>query len=97
MSVAEITFNPYGAHNSLSLTTVQTLTQPSGSTQFIVQALSNNVRITVSENGTTPTASTGFQIKAGDPPSIIPIGSRSIIKVISEIGTANLEYQWGGF
>jgi hypothetical protein len=95
--VAEITFNPYGAHNSLSLTTVQTLTVPSGATQMIVQALSNNVRITVSADGTAPTASSGFQIKAGDPPSIVPLGSRSIVKVVSESGTANFEYQYGGF
>ena len=55
--------------------------------------LGQNVRYTL--DGTTPTASKGFLLKAGDPPVIIPITSGMLVKVIEEAASADLQYQWG--
>lgn len=93
---AQLTFTPLGAHNSgLAIASAQTLGIPSGSTQWIVQALTQNVRVTF--DGTTPTASLGFQLKAGDPPIIFPVSRNTVIKVIQEAATASLQYQFGGY
>lgn len=93
-SVSQLDFNPSGAHSSdLAIATAQTLTKPTGATKLMIQALSQNVRYTL--DGTAPTASSGFQLRAGDPPVIIPIGSNTVIKVIQEATTASLQYQWG--
>ncbi len=60
----------------------------------MIQALTQNVRFTL--DGTNPTATSGLQIKAGDPPMIIPVGASAILKVIQETATASLQFQWGG-
>jgi hypothetical protein len=87
-------FDPIGAHNDgLAIATAQTITIPAGATKFLVQALGQNVRITL--DGTPPTASTGFQIKADDPWVLVPLGLNTSIKVIEEAATADLQYQFG--
>jgi hypothetical protein len=50
------------------------------------------VRLTL--DGSDPTASKGFQIVASDPPVMIPVGQGTVIKVIQEAATADLQYQW---
>ena len=37
----------------------------------------------------------GFQLVAGDPPVLLPVTSKTVIKVIEETATADLQYQWG--
>lgn len=69
-----------------------TLTPPTGATHLLIQALTQNVRYTL--DGTAPTASLGFQLRAGDPPVIIPIGAGIVVKVIQELATASLQHQW---
>lgn len=87
-------FNPSGAHSSgATISSATTLTIPSGATKLLIQALTQNVRVTL--DGTTPTASVGFQLKAGDPPVIIPLGNATAVKVIQEAATASLQYQFG--
>lgn len=90
-------FAPIGAHTSnSSLGSVVNLSNgiPSGADQLLIQALTQNVRFTL--DGTDPTASLGFQLKAGDPPMIIPIGATGqIIKVIQETAGAVIQFQWG--
>lgn len=94
-----VPFNPSvaasgGAHSSgLAIVTAQTLTPPGDSTKLLIQALDQNVRYTL--DGTTPTASVGFQLLAGDPPVVVPIGVDTVIKVIEEAATASLQFQWG--
>lgn len=89
----ELVIEPVGAHNSgLSIATAQTIARPTGATKLLIQALTQNVRYTL--DGTVPTTSVGFQLKAGDPPVIIPLGTRTIIKVIQEAATAALQYQF---
>jgi len=91
--VVEIVVDPIGDHNSgLNISTVQTLTPPSGATKLLIQALVQNARYTI--GGVTPTTTVGFQLKAGDPPIIIPLGNRTIIKVIEESGGCSLQYQF---
>lgn len=87
-------FNPLGSHNDgLAINTAKTLTPPGGATLLMIQALTQNVRYTL--DGTTPTATTGFQLKAGDPAILVPIGSGTTVKVIEETATADLQYQFG--
>lgn len=74
-----------------SLGSAQTITIPTGSNALLIQATGQNVRIKLDEG--TPTASQGFQIRAGDPPVIIPLAEGRIVKVIEETASAVLEYQ----
>ena len=87
-------FNPIGAHSDgADVSSAATLTPPTGATKIMMQALTQNVRFTL--DGTTPTASAGFQLKAADPPLVIFLRNATTIKVIEESATADLQYQWG--
>lgn len=89
-----MSFKPLGSHSDGgAISTAQTLTPEVGATKLLIQALTQNVRYTL--DGTTPTASKGFQLVAGDPPIIIPINSDVTVKVIEESATADLQYQFG--
>ena len=87
-------FNPLGAHSDGAvISSAQTLTPASGATKLLIQALGQNVRLTL--DGTTPTSTKGFQLVAGDPPLIVVIDAGTVVKVIQEAATADLQYQWG--
>lgn len=91
---AEIPFSPLGAHSAgLNISTAQTLPRPAGATLLLLQALTQNARLTL--DGTAPSATVGFQIKAGDPPVLIPVAASALVKVIQETATCSLQYQWG--
>jgi len=93
-AIDEVTFFPLGAHSDgLAISTAQTLMPPGSASKLLIQALTQNVRYTL--DGTTPTSSLGFQLKAGDPPLVLPINAAVTVKVIEEAATADLEYQWG--
>lgn len=83
-----------GSHTSNNtISTATSLTAPAGAGSLIIQALTQNVRYTL--DGTPPTTTTGFQLKAGDPPRTIPIGAAGqVVKVIEETATAVIQYQW---
>lgn len=85
-----------GAHvaNS-SIGEATTLTPPATAHALLIQALDENVRYTL--DGTTPTASVGFQLKADGEPLLIDIGIGMTVKVIQETATATIQYQWGAF
>ena len=89
-----ITINPYlpvGSHTSnSSLSSAVSITTPVNSSGILAQALTQNIRFTI--DGTTPTASLGFQLKAGDPPVLIPVIGGTVINFIQETATANLQY-----
>jgi hypothetical protein len=90
----QLNFNPVGAHVSgATISSATTLTPPAGATKIMLQALTQNVRITF--DGTAPEAAKGFQLKAGDPLAILPLGKDTVIKVIQEQASASLQYQWG--
>lgn len=85
-----------GAHVSVtdnSLNSVATLAPATGATKLLIQALTQNVRYTL--DGTTPSATVGFQLKAGDPPLLIPLSAGVTVKVIEETASAVIQYQWG--
>jgi hypothetical protein len=85
---------PLGAHNDgLAISSAVALTVPAGATKLLIQTLTQNVRFTL--DGTTPTATKGFQLKATDPPVVIPISTGVAVKVIQEAATADLQYQFG--
>ena len=87
-------FTPIGPHiDGVSISGVVTLTPPIGATKLLIQALTQNVRFTLS--GHNPTATKGFQLVAGDPPTVIPIATEMEIRVVEETATADLQYQWG--
>ena len=89
-----MSFEPVGAHSDgATISSATTLTAPDGATKIMMQALTQNVRFTL--DGTAPEAAKGFQLKAGDPPLVIPLGNGTVIKVIQETATADLQYQWG--
>lgn len=83
---------PVGSHTqNSSLSSVVTISRETTGTHLLIQALSNNVRLTL--DGTDPTASKGFQIAAGDDPVMIEVPNGATVKVIEE-DTASIEYQW---
>lgn len=84
---------PVGAHSSgATISSATTLTPPAGATAILIQVLTQNIRYTL--DGTTPTASVGFQLKAGEPATIIPWNDNMTLQVIQETATASLQYQW---
>lgn len=87
---------PLGAHSSRNdLATVRTLTLESGADGVWLQAITQNVRITItpSATGTAATATLGFQLKAGDPPVLVDVPSGVVVKAIEEAATAVLQQQ----
>lgn len=61
--------------------------------KVLIQTTSQNVRFTL--DGTTPTATTGFQLKTTDPPLLIMLTSGVILTVIEEAATAAFDFQFG--
>jgi hypothetical protein len=94
---SELSFKPVGSHNSgLAIATVQTIAIPDGATQIIMPGLTQNVRFTL--DGTAATAALGFQLRVGEPPLLIKVSKTgTTLKVIEELATAVLQYQFGGF
>lgn len=98
ITIEQIDFIPVasGFSDGRAIVAATTLTPPAGSnaTKIMLQALTQNVRYTL--DGTVPEAAKGFQLKAGDPPIIIPYyDGKTTLKVIEEAATADLQEQWG--
>lgn len=92
MNVSISPYLPVGAHTSnSSLSAATNITMPGRATGILMQALTQNIRFTL--DGTTPSASVGFQLKAGDPPTLIPFAPNTTIRVIEESASANLQWQ----
>jgi hypothetical protein len=85
-------YAPVSTHGSgPTISSAVTLTKPAGATQIMIQAITKNVRFRL--DGTNPTASIGFQLRAGADPVIVYV-SGTDIRVIQEEATASLQYQW---
>ena len=89
---SDMSFNPSGAHSDGATISSATVLTKAGN-KLLIQALTQNVRYTL--DGTTPTATTGFQLVAGNPPIIIPVEGRTVVTVIQEAATADLQYCFG--
>lgn len=86
-------FKPVGNHTTnSSLSSSTALTNPGTGDAIVLQALTQNIRMRLDDG--TPTASAGFQLKAGDPAVIVPVSASTSIKVIEETSGAVLQYQW---
>lgn len=92
----EVKLLPVGSHGTLSsLSSAASVTKPANSEMtngLLVQAFGNNVRYTI--DGTTPTASLGFVIFAGNEPILINVQKEDNIKFIEETASATLQYQF---
>lgn len=89
-----ISFQPYqfvGSHNTIACTTVQPITLPTGANAILVQATGQNIRIRF--DGANPTAASGFQIRAGDPPTLIILGNSVTFLALQETASGFLEWQ----
>jgi len=92
--MSNLDFQPVGSHfDGTTISSATALTPASGANKLLIQALDQNVRITL--DGTTPTATKGFQLVAGDPPVLIGVDAATTITVIEEAATADIQYQWG--
>lgn len=82
------------AHESVSLPNgaVWPLSFPQGAKAILMQALTQNIRYTLT--GTDPNATRGFQMKAGDPPILVEIES-AVLKFFAETNGAVLQYELG--
>lgn len=89
-----LTFDPVANSHTEngSLSAAVTITPSTGATKLLLQALTQNIRFTI--DGTTPTASKGFQLADGEM-RVIPIGGNTVIKVIEETASADIEYVSG--
>lgn len=87
-------FDPVGSHaQDGAISGVKDLVPPSGANKILIAAIGANVRYTL--DGTAPTVSFGFQLKDGDPPIVIPFGAATVVKVIEEVATAVIDFQFG--
>lgn len=87
-------FTPVGAHiDGTVISAATVLAPPVGATKIFIQATVQNIRYTL--DGTDPTATRGFLLKAGDQGIILDVGVGVILKVIEETATADLQAQWG--
>lgn len=61
-------------------------TLPVGANAFLIQAQTQNVRITIDGSATSTT--TGIQLKAGDPARILRLGAGQSFRALQETATA---------
>src|SRR5690348_4066348 len=93
MNVTPAPYLPIGTHTvNSSLSSAASITVAANSNGILAQAISQNIRFTM-DGVTTPTATVGFQIKAGDPPVLIPVQPGQVLKFIEETASATLQYQ----
>ena len=89
-------FCPLGNHVSVVLSATAAYSpdaRPAGASLLLVQAIDENLRFRL--DNVDPTTTVGFQIVAGDPAVLIPIGSNTKPQFIGEAAGCVLQYQWG--
>jgi len=88
-------FVPLGDHHTVTIDGAYSPgDQPQGATLLLVQALVQDIRLTLSEDA-TPAADRGFELVADDPAVLVPVSSRTVVRFFAEAAGAILEYQWG--
>ena len=84
-------YSPIGNHAQLTgLSVAKTIDISNEANGVIIQAISQNVRITLKG---PVSGVAGFRIRAGDPPVLIPCGGGGSINVQEETASATVEYQ----
>jgi len=90
----EMGFNPIGAHNADSSGSVaRTIVPLAGATKILLQATTQNIRFTI--GNTTPTATVGFRLTAGEVPLVVPLSANTVIQWIVETAGGVLQSQQG--
>lgn len=85
---------PTSTHGqNASISGATSISVPEKATLVLIQAITKNVRVTLDNGSTDPTASKGFQVSAGTA-QYLPCGGMTAIKVIEEAATATVEYQF---
>ena len=80
-----------GSHTTdATISASTTITPHADANALLLQAFTNNIRYTL--DGTTPTASTGFQLAAGEV-LLIDLHSSMTIKIIEETASASAQWQ----
>lgn len=93
--------DPLGPHvSNTNIASQVVLTPPITTTgsadKILIQSLDQNTRFTLDGSLPIPTGTQhGFVIPADDPPMIIGISDGTILTVVQETATAELQYQWG--
>lgn len=81
-----------GSHvSNSSLSAAVSVSIPAGGNFLMIQAFTQNIRATL--DGTTPTATVGFQVDAGADPLLLPVQGGSTVKIIEETASASVQYQ----
>ena len=87
-------FTPTGSHtDGTDISSVVSVTIPDGATKILLQSRTKALSFTL--DGTTPTSQKGFKLAADDPPLLIPLSNATLIKVIEEEATADIQHQFG--
>jgi hypothetical protein len=87
-------FTPIGSHvDGTEIDAAVVLTPETGARKVMLQALTKDIRYTL--DGTTPEATVGFQLTAGNPAIVLDLTTGIIITVIEVAATADLQIQWG--
>ena len=86
---------PFSTHVSVTIAgAFSPASRPAEADWLLVQALTQNARFTL--DGTTPSATVGFRLVAGDPPLLIPLGKDLFPRFYPETAGTILQYQWMG-
>jgi hypothetical protein len=82
-----------GSHTqNAALSSAVTIAVPATATHVLLQATSQNVRVTV--DGTAPTGTKGFLVAAGAAYVKLPVASNGSLKAIEAAASATLDYQF---
>lgn len=84
---------PIGTRDNTAVSAMRTYTVPVNANGALVQAVSQNVRLSL-DSTANATASDGFQIRAGDPPVFIPLAPGSAFTAQQEAATAAFYVQF---
>ena len=89
-----IGFQPYlfiGQHRTFTPTASTGVDVPAGANALLVQAVTQNIRFKMDGNQPSPTS--GFQLRAGDPPILIVLHEGQFFYAIAETAGGILETQ----
>lgn len=88
-----IQYKAVGTRDNQSVSSTKTYTIPAGANGALVQAISQNVRVSLS-SAAPATSSDGMQIRAGDPPVLIPLAEGDSFTAQQETATATFYVQY---
>ena len=79
-----------GTHQTVTPTSASGITIPAGANAILMQAVGQNVRMKF--DGAQPSPTSGFQLRAGDPPVLFVGHEGMFFYVIGEVSGATFEW-----